>query len=206
MKIGKSVICSKLVEHVQDNTDMTLIYYFCPHHQASPTQMSGILRNFVSQLLVRNASLSPYILETFANNGQKPTKKILGTILEKMITSLPSLHIVVDGLDEYLQDDQDEIMQDLLKIKGPKPGTCKLLVSSRKHRSITRWLHSKPTIRLDDNTDNVNLTIASFISPQLRSLRNLFNPEIVDNLGKKLLEKANGSSTPSCIASFTDSI
>ena len=74
---------------------MTLIYYFYPHYQASQTQMSGILRNFVTQLLARNASLSPYILETFANNGQKPTKKILGAILEKMITSIPSLRILL---------------------------------------------------------------------------------------------------------------
>ena len=168
--------------------------------------MSGILRNFVTQLLARDASLSPYILETFANNGQRPTKKTLGAILEKMITSLPSLHIVIDGLDECLQDDQDEIMQDLLKIKGPKPGMCKLLVSSRKHRSITRWLHSKPTIRLDDNTDNVNSTISSFIYPQLQPLRNHFNPAIVDDLGNKLLEKANGCSVRSCIVSSTDSI
>ena len=175
---------------------MTVIYYFCPHLQASQTQVSDVLRSFATQLLAGNASLAPYILETFASNGQKPTKRNLGTIIEKMISSLPSLRIVVDGLDECLQDDQDEIMEDLLRIKGPAPGACKLCISSRKHRSISRWLHSKPTIRLDDNTDNVKSTISSYIRPRLRSLRDNFSPAIVDSLGNRLLEKANGCTFP----------
>lgn len=171
---------------------MAVIYYFCPHHQASQTSASEVLRSFATQLLTGNASLAPYILETFANNGQKPTKKNLGMILEKMITSVSSLRIIVDGLDECLQEDQDEIIQDLLRIKGPVSGACKILLSSRKHRSISRWLHSKPTIRLDDNTDNVNSTISSFIYPRLQSLRDHFSPAIVDGLGDLLLAKANG--------------
>lgn len=184
---------------------MTVIYYFCPHLQASQTQVSNVLRSFATQLLARNASLAPYILETFASNGQKPTKRNLGTIIEKMISSLPSLRIVVDGLDECLQDDQDEIMEDLLRIKGPAPGACKLCISSRKHRSISRWLHSKPTIRLDDNTDNINSTISSYIHPRLRSLRDHFSPAIVDSLGNRLLEKANGCTFPAPSTSFIDS-
>ncbi len=204
--VGKSVICSKIIEHVQDKTEMTIIYYFCPHHQVFQTRASEIFRNFATQLLAGNASLAPYILETFANNGQKPTKKNMGTILEKMITSLPSLRIVVDGLDECLQDDQEEIMQDLLKIKGPTPGACKLLMSSRKHRSISRWLQSKPTIRLDDSLDNINSTILLFMTPQLQSLRDRFSPNIVDGLGKQLLAKANGCAFPSSATIYTDSV
>ena len=117
---------------------MAIIYYFYPHHQASQTAASEILRSFATQLLAGNASLAPYILETFTNNGQKPTKKNLGMILEKMITSLSSLRIVIDGIDKYPQDDQDEIIQDLLRIKGSVSEACKLLLSSRKHRSISR--------------------------------------------------------------------
>lgn len=183
---------------------MTVIYYFCPHLQASQTQVSDILRSFATQLLAGNPSLAPYILETFASNGQKPTKKNLGTIIEKMVSSLPSLRIVMDGLDECLQDDQDEIIQDLLRIKGPAPGACKLCISSRMHRSISRWLHSRPTVRLDDNTDNVNSTISSFIHPRLQSLRDTFSPAIVDSLENRLLKKADGSPSPANSTSFID--
>lgn len=99
---------------------------------------------------------------------------------------------MVDGIDECGLDDQDEIIEDLLSIKGPVPGACKLLLSSRKHPSISRWLHSKPVVRLDDNTDNVNSTISSFIHPRLQKLRDRFSPAIVDDLGDLLLARANG--------------
>lgn len=112
--------------------------------------------------------------------------------MERLIATLPSLRIVVDGIDECRQDDQDEVIEDLLKIKGPVVGACKLLLSSRKHPSISRWLHSKPAIRLDDNTDNVNSAISSFIRPRLQSLRDRFGPAVVDGLGALLLAKANG--------------
>ena len=171
---------------------MTVIYHFFPHHQASQTQSSDVLRSLTTQLLAETPSLAPYLLETFASRGQKPTKKNLGTILEKMITSLSSLRVVVDGLDECLQDDQDEIMQDLLRIKGSTPGACKLLLSSQKHRSISKWLHLKPTLRLDDKTEHINSTISSFIHPRLQNLRDRFSPAIVDPLENLLLEKANG--------------
>ena len=171
---------------------MAIIYYFCAHHQPSQTQSSDVLCSLATQLLARNTSLAPYILETFASNGQQPTKKNLAIILEKMITSLPSLRIVFDGLDECLQDDQDEIIQDLLRIKGSTPGACKILLSSRKHRFISRRLHLRPTISLDDNTDNINSTISSFIHPRLQTLRDRFSPAIVDHLENLLLEKANG--------------
>ena len=171
---------------------MAIIYYFCPHHQASQTQSSDVLRSLATQLLARTTSLAPYVLETFASNGQQPTKKNMGIILEKMITSLPSLRIVFDGLDECLQNDQDEIIQDLLRIKGSTPGACKLLFSSQKHRSISRRLHLRPTIRLDDNTENINSTISSFIHPRLQTLRDRFSPAKVDHLENFLLEKADG--------------
>ena len=192
VNLGKSVICSKLVEYVQDHPDIAIIYYFCDRQQESQTQVSELLRSFTTQLLAQNTTLAPYILEEFANNGRKPTKRNLGKILEKLIATLGSLRIVVDGIDECGQDDQDEIIEDLLNIKGPVVGACKLLLSSRKHPSISRWLHTKPTIRLDDKIDHVNSTISSFIRPRLQSLRNRFNPAVVDGLGDLLLAKANG--------------
>ena len=192
VKLGKSVICSKLIEHVQDHPDIAIIYYFCNHQQASQTQASEVLRSFATQLLAQNTTLAPYILEEFANNGQKPTKRNLGKILERLIATLGPLRIVVDGIDECRQDDQDEIIEDLLRIKGPVVGSCKLLLSSRKHPSISRWLHSKPTVRLDDNTDHVNSTISSFIRPRLQSLRDRFSPVVVDGLENLLVAKANG--------------
>lgn len=109
-----------------------------------------------------------------------------------MITSLQNIRIVVDGLDECPPDEQDEVIEDLLRIRGPVPGACKILLSSRKHRTISKFLQSKPTFRLDDKAENVNATIASFVQPRLQYLRNAFSSDIIDELGHQVLAKANG--------------
>lgn len=172
------------------------IFYFFTHNQTFRNHATEVLRSFATQLLAASTGLAPYILETFANNGQRATKKSLAIILEKMIASLQNIRIVVDGLDECPQDEQDEVIEDLLRIRGPVPGACKVLLSSRKHRTISRLLQSKPTVRLDDNAENVNATIASFVQPRLQYLRNKFGSNIIDELGRQLLAKANGWSFP----------
>lgn len=189
---GKSVICAKLIEHIQEKTKTVAIFYFFSHNQNFQKHATEVLRSFATQLLAANTDLAPYVLENFANNGQRATKKNLGIILEKMISSLPAIRIVMDGLDECPLNEQDEVIEDLLRIRSPISGACKVLVSSRKHRTISRLLQTKPTFRLDDNAQSINNTIASFVQPRLYHLRNRFDPDIIDELGRQLLSKANG--------------
>ena len=148
----------------------------------------------MTQLLAANTELAPYILDTFANQALTPTKKILGAILEKLITSLSSVKVVVDGLDECAASEQEEIIGDLLKIKGSVPGACKVLLSCRKVPSIFRLLRDKPTIRLDDYIENVKSTISSFVHQRLGSLRQNFDSAIIDDLEGEIMAKANGMS------------
>lgn len=117
-------------------------------------------------------------------------------ILEKLLTSLPVTRIIVDGLDECPGNEQDEVLEDLLRLRGPIPGACKVLISSRMNRTISKILDSKPNFRLNDNAENVNASIASFVRPQLQYLRTEFDSKIIDELGHHLLSKANGWSFP----------
>ena len=177
---------------MQDATDGVAIFYFCSHHQISQSPANDILRTFTTQLLAANTELAPYILETFAYQALRPTKKHLSVILEKLITSLPSVRIVVDGLDESATSEQEEIIGDLLRIKGSVPGACKILLSCRKLPSIFRLLHDKPTLRLDDHTESMNATISSFVHQGLGSLRQKFDSSIIKELEGQIITKANG--------------
>lgn len=197
--IGKSVVCSKIIEHIQDHTNMVVVYYFCSQLRSSRTLANEILRNLATQLLAANIALAPYILETFANNGLRPAKRSLGIILGKLISSLPLVRVIVDGLDECPEDDQCEIMEDLLKIRGPKPESCKIIISSRNIRSISKMLRAKVIVRLEDYPENVNNTIASFVKSRLSTLSQNFTPGLVDDLGQQIIAKANGQSVIDCI-------
>ncbi len=174
--------------------DGVIIFYFCSHHQTSQSQANVILRSFATQLLAANAELASYILDTFASQALRPTKKHLGVILEKLITSLSSVRIVVDGLDECAPSEQEGILEDLLRIKGPVPGACKILLSSRKLPSICKLLQAKPTLRLDDHAESVNSTIMSFVHQRLGPLRQNFDSVKIDELEGEIIAKANGTS------------
>lgn len=176
--------------------DTAVIFYFCQHQQSSQRQTNEILRSFTAQLLAVNNDMAPYILETFAHHGLRPSKKNLRVVLEKMIASLSSVRILVDGLDEWPQSDQEEVLDDLLRIKGPKPGACKLMISSRKLPTISKLLEAKPTLRLDDNADNVQAAIAVFVHRQLAPLREQFRSNTIDELESRIMSKANGRLEP----------
>ena len=180
---------------MQDATDSIAIFYFCSHQQSSQSQANAILLSFAAQLLAANTELAPYILDTFASQALSPTKKHLGVILEKLLSSLSSVRIVVDGLDECASSEQEGIIDDLLRIKGPVPGACKILLSCRKLPSIFRLLQGKPTLRLDDHTASVDSTISSFVHRRLGFLRQKFESHIIDELEGQIIAKANGIST-----------
>jgi len=205
--IGKSIICSKIIGHIQDTTDTLVIYYFCSHRQLSLGLSSEILRNLATQLLAAKKELAPYILETFANNGLRPTKKSLGIILEKLIASADkAVRIVVDGLDECSRDDYEEVIEDLLVIKGPSAGACKILIASQKIASMSKLLQLKPTVRLDDYPENVNHTISLYVNSQLRNLHHEFSSELIEDLGYQIMTKAHGNYIPESLRSPIDLI
>ena len=179
---------------------MVIVFYFCHHFHTSKELISEVLKNFATQLLTANRGLAPYILDTFANNGRKPTKKILAEILEKLIASSGPIRLVVDGLDEWSQIDQEYLVEDLSRIRGPSPGACKILLSSRKTACLNKLLQSKPTVRLDDFVENISSNIASFVHGRLESLRQAFGPELIDELEGEILDRANGMSVSFCYA------
>ena len=198
---GKSVICSKIIEHIQEKTEMGILFYFCHHFQTSKEPISEVLKSFATQLLTANTGLAPYILDTFANAGRKPTKKILAEILEKLIASSSKpIRLVVDGLDEWSQIDQEDLVKDLFRIRGPSPEACKVLFSSRKTAHLTKLLQSEPTFRLDDYVENISSNIASFVQERLTRLRQTFAPELIDELEGEILKRADGMSVCHCYA------
>ena len=102
------------------------------------------------------------------------------------------MKLVVDGLDERATSEQEEIIEDLQRIKGSEPGACKVLLSCRKVPSVFRLLQDKPTLRLDDHAASVNATIFSFVHQGLGSLRQAFDSGIIDELEGQIIAKANG--------------
>ena len=104
------------------------------------------------------------------------------------------MRVVVDGLDEIPKNFQEEVLKDLLKLKGSSVGAYKLLLSSQCISTITQMLGNKPQIRLEDCSESVDATIANFVKPKMEDLRQRFDSLIVEELESKILQKAQGES------------
>ena len=126
-----------------------------------------LLPSLSGQLLGKNPALAPYILETFANNGQKPLTKSLRAILEKLLLSLPYVRIIIDGIDECSLPDQDGILDDLHELEQIMPKSYKILFSARKTSLIMKRFHSKPALRLEDHAEDMKGTIATLVESRL---------------------------------------
>ena len=189
---GKSVVCSQIVQHTQEETNLTVLYYFCDSNHLAQGQSSEILRTLATQLLAANTEIAPYVIETFANHGLRPTTKNLRAIIEKMILVLPAVRVVVDGLDECSEEDQQEVLENVLKLKGRNPGDYKILISSRNLPSLTKVLHNRPTLCLEKNAGHVYGAISAFVSKRLAVLRQNFREALVNELEQRILSKADG--------------
>ena len=182
-------------KHKQDNKASAALFFFCQHDYVCPNPATDILRTFAAQLLAAKTDLAPYILETWADNGLRPSKKVLQEIINQAMDSLESVRILVDGLDEWPRIEQEEVIKDVLMVKGRSPGRSKLLISSRRLPVITKILSSKPTFCLEESTDDVRITISAYVSPRLHALGlrlNKANADLIDELETKILAKANG--------------
>ena len=189
---GKSVTCAKIIEHIQKNTTSAVVFFFCDHYQSVQKQANIIFRDIAAQLFCANTSMAPYILETFASNGLRPSTKRLRIIIEKLVEALSSVRFVIDGIDECDLSDQKNLLEDLLKMQSPLLKSCKILFSTRRQHSISKFLQMKPTIKIESYPDNVSNMISSFVHARLGDLRQNFDKTIINQLERQIVEKADG--------------
>ena len=180
------------MKHIQDKTDMCVLYYFCSSSPPPYQQCNDIFRNLAAQILVPKPDLAPYIIDQFANEALTPTIKNLETIIKNMILDLPAVRILVDGLDERPKKEQEEILNRVLKLKEGRAGACKVAISSRLLPFLSERLSGVPTLRLEEHPDHVKRAIACFVPPRLARLRHRYRRELIDDLERSILQKADG--------------
>ena len=167
-----------------------VIYYFCSYSQSSRGQEVEVLRSLTRQLFIANAKLAPYFLKNFVDKGLTPTKKCLRSIFQFLVTSTPFVRIIIDGLDEVPQSEQEEIIGEVLRIKGSDSGACKVLFASRRSIPISQMLQDKASINLGESFEHINNQISSFIRSRLSPL--CLAPHFSDEIEHRVVTGAQG--------------
>jgi hypothetical protein len=105
---------------------------------------------------------------------------------------IPSVRIIVDGLDEYPEPDQRAILTELLTLSKSSGGQCRVIFSNRESVQINKILASKPTISLRDQYADVNKDIEIYVHAKLMDLRLRFEDSLVDNIEKRIVANSDG--------------
>jgi hypothetical protein len=138
-----------------------------------------------------------YICQGFTSSVRQ-----LKELIRTLLLSIPSVRIVIDGLDEFEQKDQSQILNDIIPFASASDAgaVCKVLISSRDINPITKHLSKRSTISLNKERAAIDAAIQSFVQYSLIDIRRNINEKNVDNsimakIERDLIEKAEGRST-----------
>ena len=158
------------------------------------------MRSLTAQLLRCNRDLSAYVYDEYICEGLTSSVPQLKKLIPALLLGIPSVRIIIDGLDEFDHKVQSQILNDVIPFASASDGAvCKILVASRDITPIARHLSKRPIISLHKEHVAVNAAMRSFVQHSLIDIRRNLSDMDVDNsiteIEHDLMEKADGGST-----------
>lgn len=173
----------------------------CTDSQSESRQCRTLLQALAWQLVRDHQHLCAAVNIEFINQGsQRSSKPQIRRLLEVALSSYPSVRIIIDGLDECDDKQQEEILEEMIGLARPSNSSsiCKILISSQDIRTIFRKLQNRTNIDLSREHVAIQTAISSFVraqvehSPLFRATDGLDKEEL-QNVEQTLINKADGS-------------
>jgi hypothetical protein len=200
--VGKSVLSSTIIRFLQQDKRSIVLYYFCNYYSSSSSKSSHILRSLAAQILRCSKDLSGYVYDEHICQGLTSSIPQLKKLIPTLLSSIPSVRIIVDGLDEFEQKDQNQVLNDVIPFASTSDtgAVCKVLIASRDINPISRHLSKRSTVSLTRERAVIDAAIQSFVEHSLIDIRqNLSDTNIDDSImvevEQGLIKKADGEST-----------
>lgn len=205
------MICSSLVQYLQDQK-ANVFYYFCTYRTSTKDNCLSIFKSLTSQAIHNSPDLVKYVYDEYVSRFPQCSLKHLKDLVPRLLESLPSSRMIIDGLDEC--DDlkgQSAIIQEILPLISTDPfrNICKILICSRDDRSISRavqkWARTRKKQKIQDielclsnESSLIDQSIKSFIESRTSELEDELicleaDERMMDDIREKLLNKADGN-------------
>ena len=97
---GKSVLCARIVEVLQDTQEGAVVYHFCVSHGCIEENMTGILRSWIVQMAQSDDHLLRLALEELRQSPQQTEPTSLWKLFTVLVKCEKPWTFVVDGIDE----------------------------------------------------------------------------------------------------------
>jgi hypothetical protein len=209
MRVGKTVLCSRLIQFLKQDGQTTVLYYFCNNYRSSDVKnLVAILRSFCAQLLRAHPDLSTFFFDEYLGKGTNPSIQTLSGALSLVLSSIDIVRIVVDGLDEWDSKSIKKTITDLTPLVSSNVSgvSHRLIFSSRDVPQISQVLSRKETISLRDEKSFVDAAMRVYIHAGITDLGDQFqshvDPVVLHAIENTLVEKADGMSMLRILLSF----
>lgn len=163
-----------------------------------PTSFTHLLKTLVAQLVYSNHNRAAYIYSEFIRKGVSLSEQRLKSVLNVMLSATAYVRVVIDGIDELPDEEQEKVLNFTLKFRNPQfaDSCCKVLLSSRDTALISGRIGRSPAVHLNNETAAVQKAIKGFVHHELSIIRlgfdNIHGHAPLEDIERELIEKADG--------------
>ncbi|GIJ89554.1 DNA-directed RNA polymerase II subunit RPB1 [Aspergillus pseudoviridinutans] len=198
---GKSVLSATIVYFLKLEDRSKVLYYFCGYQSFQNQTKAHPLRSLLAQFVRCNPECASYIYHEYLQKGHGPSIAQLRRLLQFTLTTISSVRIIIDGVDELPDREQEQILSNILPLATSRnpAAVCKILISSRDTVLIAARMSKRSTVNLSRERPAIDAAIESFISHELTFLRKSLEDMDIDDdtmkdIKNELIEKADAHS------------
>lgn len=167
-----------------------------------------LFRLLCAQIMRLKIDLVPYVYDQYVRLGLTASLRRTRELIRQLLTASGNVFLIIDGLDEYEGTDQKKVLDEFSQlIKAPSYSKAdephprlKLMLCSRETRDlvrdIPRKLHKPMVVSLSEEHKRISEDIALFTRASLAELRGRFMEFEVNQIGNKIVQKADGEPNP----------
>ena len=129
---GKTVLTSFLINHLADQNETNVLYFFCKAGETEKQETTHALRTLLSQLLRIDEALYHDVEPLYTSSGRATADsyvEVHAALLLALSKTIRTNFILIDALDE--SQDADDLIQALLEVQRVAGGRIAMLFTSR---------------------------------------------------------------------------
>ncbi|KAJ7586381.1 ankyrin repeat-containing domain protein, partial [Mycena floridula] len=196
--VGKTVLASIIVNHLQDLHQMTpdicVVSIYCNYRQQSEQTSSALIGSILKQLVEHRSCLSEHLAAMQEKLTPRKSRPSLSELMDALKTELELFNrvfLIVDAFDECSDSDgtRGEVLSSLLSL----PASVHLLITSRDMLSIAQEFDGHSILEVSADTDDLRTYIGQRIKNDGRLKRLIKGDErLQEEIPVEVIAKADG--------------
>ncbi|KAF2818037.1 hypothetical protein CC86DRAFT_310117, partial [Ophiobolus disseminans] len=192
---GKTVLCTRVVEHLKGSEPFPVVYFFASPHAQSGGEPSFIVRSWIAQMAQLDSDVLG-LVQKHVVAGQRASEPIVWSLFRCIVSGIRGCAFALDGFDEYSRA-RNARARFLRELKEATAGTAsRILIMSRNETDIESELSTNTDeeaghiiaqcrITKEDVQNDVSLFSKSVVDEKLPKKDDRLRQDLAERLTKK---------------------